>query len=64
MGITCKTEMVPVLVTLYSATPGNVWVYFGGNLLMEEKHRLIRQRVRGRGKCVERREVALETECI
>lgn len=64
MGVACKTDVVPVPMTLCSATLGNVWVYFNRNLLMEEKHRLIRQRVKGEGRYVERREVALETECI
>lgn len=39
--------MVPALMTLHSATLGNVWVYLGVNLLVQEIHRLIRQRVRG-----------------
>lgn len=62
--IACKTEVVPVPMTPCSATLGNAWVCFSRNLLMEEKHRLTQQRVKGEGRCVERREVALETECI
>lgn len=35
--ITCKTDTVLVLMTLCFTTLGNVWVYLGVYLLMEEK---------------------------
>lgn len=32
----CKTDVVPVVVTLYPAMLGHVWVDLGVNLLMQQ----------------------------